>query len=714
MNKNDEAALQVHDRSAAKSRFLAAVHRYKSLLISKWWILLLGPVIGLTIAFVSSRVGPVSYVSYGRMIVSMKLNIPESSVYAEEMSSFLGTQQALMQSSAVINRAYNRVAAQFPNLIAQPVTLKVNVQPKTSIFVIQATGLDPQFTQRYLQAAMEEYINLKKVMRTQTSDTTVAGLTEEVLRLEKDLRACDEQLADFQSSNSVVLLQEQGNSAGGYLAALNQRMATMKSEYDLLQTLTLDQNLERQPQLSGSLPVSKDSGDVAVSNPQRTDQDYVKAKQDIRVLKSELTELGEVLKPKHPKMVALNEDIARRERLLGIYRQQSAEELESRKQSLALQIQSMAKDVKEWEVKNLEISRRSAEYQKIKSNSQRVQALYDRLLQTMQTLDVNKEISPESVTIMESASVAFADSVKSTRQIVVGGLAGLALSLLVLMIINRLDDRMSSFTELQMLFDEPVLGQIPREHPTRKGEIVGLIQPDDERHSFLEAYRNLRSSLLFMTESGNRPKTLLLTSSIPNDGKSMTSANLAIILASTGSRVLLVDADLRKGALHRHFGLDAKPGLTEVLAEGVPWEELVHTTKYVNLSFLPRGSVTNKSSEFFVAKITKQVLAEASAKYDFVVVDTAPVMAADDVTSLAPGMDAVLFVIRADHTSARVARASLDLLYHRQVRVLGFVFNSVSPTSTDYHYYYKYRDYYHTYPAAGTGQKQPGSERSHG
>ena len=714
MNPQDEAVLQAHDRSAAKSRFLATVHRYKALLISKWWILLLGPALGLTTMFVSARIGPVSYVSYGRMIVSMKLNIPESSVYAEEMSSFLGTQQALMQSSAVINRAYSRVAAQFPDLSPQAVTLKVNVQPKTSIFVIQATGLDPQYTQRYLQASMEEYINLKKVMRTQTSDTTVAGLTEEVLRLEKELRACDQQLADFQSSNSVVLLQEQGNSAGGYLAALNQRMATLKSEYDLLQTLTLDQNLERQPQLSGTLPQAKDSSDTAGSNTQHTDQDYVKAKQDIRVLKSELKELGEVLKPKHPKMIALNEDIARRERLLDIYRQQSAEELETRKQSLGLQIKSMEKDVKEWEVKNLEISRRSAEYQKIKSNSQRVQALYDRLLQTMQTLDVNKEISPESVTIMENASTAFADQIKSTKQIVVGGLAGLALSLLVLMILNRLDDRMSSFTELQMLFDEPVLGQIPKERPAHKGEIVGLIQPDDQRHSFLEAYRNLRSSLLFMTESGTRPKTILLTSSIPNDGKSMTSANLAITLASGGARVLLVDADLRRGALHRHFGLEAKPGLSEALAEGVPWEETVHVTRYVNLSFLPRGSATHKSSEFFVAPVTKQFLADAATKYDFVIVDTAPVMAADDVTSLAPSLDAVVFVIRADHTSARIARAALDLLYHRQVRVLGFVFNSVSPTSIDYHYYYKYRDYYNTYPAAGAGQKQPDNERSHG
>src|ERR1019366_10516582 len=86
----------------------------------------------------------------------------------------------------------------------------------------------------------------KKEMRMQTSDTTVAGLTEEVMRLEKDLRKAEEELADFQSTNSVVFFQEQGNYAGNYLAALNQRLAAQKSEYELLQMLTLDQNLTRQ------------------------------------------------------------------------------------------------------------------------------------------------------------------------------------------------------------------------------------------------------------------------------------------------------------------------------------------------------------------------------------------------------------------------------------------------------------------------------------
>jgi len=698
---------------ASKAHFRARLDRYKILLRRKWWVLLFGTTLGLAIQCLFLRFEPPAFVSVGRMIVSIKLAIPEGSVYTEELSNFLGTQAALMQSAVVINRAHARVVAQKANLAVKPVKLKVSVLPKTTIFVLQGTGDDPEYTQAFLQACMEEYISLKKEMRAQTSDTTVAGLTEEVLRLEKELRKSDEELVAFQSSNSVVVLQEQGNSAGNYLAALNQRLAALRSEHELLQMLTLDQNLERQQTVGGALPEASDSTDRPLANSgdrsdtqYRLETEYFRARQQILLLKADQQDLGQYLRPKHPKMIALSEEIARRERLLEIFRKQSAEQLESRKNSLALEIQNAERDVKEWEAKTLDISRRSAEYQRLRSNSQRIQALYDRLLATLQTLDVNKEISPESVTIMEKASAGYPDKPILVEKLLIGGFTGLGLSLLLLMLLDRLDDRMSSCTELQELFDETLLGQIPKEGSIIPAGQLNLIEPEDARHSFVEAYRNLRSSLLYMAEAGERPKILLVTSSVPDEGKSLTSANLAITMARAGARVLLVDADLRKGILHKRFSSPAEPGLSEALSQGSNWAEAVRATHVPNLFLLPRGATTHNSSEFFISPATDKFLKEASAMYDFVLLDTVPIMAADDVTSLAPRLDGVIFVIRAEYTSARIARAALELLYQRQVSVLGLVFNAVRPTSVDYYYYYKYADYYKVYPTAPAAERQ--------
>jgi Mrp family chromosome partitioning ATPase len=122
------------------------------------------------------------------------------------------------------------------------------------------------------------------------------------------------------------------------------------------------------------------------------------------------------------------------------------------------------------------------------------------------------------------------------------------------------------------------------------------------------------------------------------------------------------------------------------------------------LSVLPRGAATHRSSELFISPATDAFLNETSVSYDFVLLDTAPVMAADDVTSLAPHLDSVIFVIRAEHTSARVARAALELLYQRQANLLGVIFNAIRPSSVDY-YYYKYHDYYRPYPSAGAGAR---------
>src|ERR1043166_6362486 len=670
-----------HERDAWRGRFLSRLHRFNNLCAAKWRIPLITVTIGLALEGTLWRLEKPLFVSIGRMIMGIKIAVTEASVYSEELSNFLGTQQALMTSSTVQTRAHTRVAAAKPDLPDQRVSVKVQIIPKTTIFVLTATGEERDYTQAFLDALMQEFVNYKNEMRAKTSGQTLQGLTEEVIRIEKDLNSAESELAAFRSTNSVVLSQEQGNSAANYLAALNQKLASLRSEHELLQLLSLDQNLERRQQAGDSLtlPSAGDGNEKSGTGnaTDRTDTEYFKAKQQVLLLKAEQKELAQDLRPKHPKMIALSVDIARRERLLEIFRQQSADQLESKKSSLALQIQNLERDIKEWDAKTLEISRKMAEDQRLKGNVQRLQALYERLSGTMKTVETSAPINPESVTISEVASEAQLTKTPLSRKLLLGALGGIVAGFLILFVLDRLDDRMNSFSELQDLFDEPVLGQIPREKSGSESGGGLLVVAEDTRHAFVEAYRNLRSSLLYIAESGTRPRTVVVTSSVPGEGKSATSANLAITLANSGSRVLLVDGDLRKGVLHELFGIAPEPGFSEVLSPGPPGPQPIRSTKVANLWLLPRGQVTHRSSELFINASTGKFLQEIAIQYDYVLVDTAPVMAADDVTSLAPKLDGTIFVVRADYTSARLARAALDLLYQRQVKVIGLVFNAV-------------------------------------
>lgn len=703
---NDQPVISSEDRHIRTGKFFARVYRYRILLFKRWWLLVLclGLALGSETAYL--RYSPAVFVSVGQMIVSIKLNIQQGSLYTEELSNFLGTQAALMQGSEVQQRARDRVASENHSLTPKPVLLNVSILPKTTIFILRVTCENPDYAKAYLQACLEEYINLKKQMVARTSDTTIAGLTEQLLRLEPEMQKCDAEMQTFLSTNDVALM-EQVSGLGGYLTYIYQQLANAQSESDLLQTMTLDQNLlleqDRAPAMAGPTASGASSGILVNAGleaqsglfaPATIGTEYLSIKQQVLLLQADRNRYAEYLKPKHPQMVALDQEIEKLGRVLEIYKAQSIEQLEAKKSALALQITNLETQIKLRSKENLAISGKAAQYERLKAKAARVQALYDQLLATLQTLDVNKEISPESVTIYEPAGDGIPDKTQFKKGMLMAALLGLGLGMAILLLLDRVDDRMNSFTELEELFDEDVLGQIPRERKMGKTVIIPALQPDDQRHPFVEAYRNLRSSLLYMTHTDPRPRTLLITSSVPGDGKSMTATNLAITMAMGGSRVLLVDADLRKGNLHNRFNLQNDTGFTEVFLQSKGWRQAVMPTTFPTLWLLPRGGTTQRSSEFFIGPVMEKFLKESAQEYDYVLIDTAPVMAADDVTSLAPRIDGVIFVVRAEYTSSRVAHAALNMLYQRKADILGLVFNSVHVSTGDYYYYYRYQDYH--------------------
>lgn len=703
---NNQPGIVTEDRQVRTGKFFARLYRYRSLLVKRWWVLLLCVGLALGGAAAYLRYAPPVYISVGQMIVSIKLNLQQGATYTEELGNFLGTQVALMEGSEVTGRARDQVAGEHTNWVVKPVLLAVTTIPKTTIFTLRGSGENPDYTRAYVQACMEQYIILKKKMVAETSDTTTAGLTEQLLHLEPKIQKCDDDMQAYLSTNDAALMEEV-SGLGGYLTSLYQQLADAQAEADLLQTMTLDQSLlleQIQAPVTaaaaggvsgnGVLVSSSLSGPNGIGVSATIGSEYLGAKQQIQMLKADRDRYAEYLKPKHPQMVALDLEIEKLSRVLDIFRQQSVDQLEARKSALALQIKNLQSQVKERGRENLELSRKAAQYARLKARADRIQSLYDQLLATLQTLDVNKEISPESVTVYQAATDAVPDPALFQKTMILACVVGLGLGLVILFMLDRVDDRMNSFTELEEMFDEEVLGQIPRERKPRHGGIIPPLEAEDVRHPFLEAYRNLRSSLLYMTDVEPRPRTLLLTSSVPGDGKSLTSTNLAITLAMGGSRVLLVDADLRKGSLHTRLQVENHEGVTEFFLKGTDWRKLVKETTVKNLSLLPRGGTTQRSGEFFIGPVMERFLQESKQAYDYVLIDTAPVMAADDVTSLAPRVDGVIFVVRAEYTSARVAHAALNMLYQRKANVLGLVFNSVHVSTGDYYYYYRYQDYH--------------------
>ena len=681
--------------------FITRLHRYKSLFLRRWWIPVLTICLGLFVEAFLIYQTPPSYQSTSKMMLAGKLNIAQGAVYSEDSVNFYGTQVQLMQSAEVRHSAESVVRSAHPELQPVPVEIFVIQKPRTSIFDLSAIGSAPEYTQAYLNAVMQKYLDFKRGMREDRGHEITTGITEQLLQVEKDLRNGEDEMLEFQKQNNIGFIQEQGNSAAQYLVKLNQQYAQQKTEFDLLNLLDLDQNLDRaQSKNETSASQGSDNQGLPFSDV-GPEADYLKAKQQIQLLKAERETLAKDLRPNHPKIIKLNDEITKQDKLIGLFRADTLEKLKTRRESIGKQMENLQANIKEWEAKALDLSQRLAQFNRIKGKVDRLKTLYDRLTNNLKEIDVSQVVGGEDqVSIMEMASAPISVRPGLIKSLLIGFGIGALAGLAILILLDRIDDRMASFSEFQHHFSENILGQIPKEKTKGK---VDLLQPDDTRHVFAESYRNIRSSIFFMPYEGPRPKSFLITSAVPSEGKSTVSANLAITMALSGARTLLIDCDLRRGALREAFGISSKIGFSEVLKQEVNWEEVVVPTAYETLFVLPRGKTLSQPSEHLLRDSTEALLKEIYQQYDYVIIDSSPVLAADDTTSLAPKIDATIFVVRLSYTSARLTKKALELLYNRQVNVPGVILNFVDTSLPEY-YYYQYSEYYSTPTSVADGE----------
>ena len=683
----------------------ARVYRYSLLLRKYWWLPLMILSASLLVQGVRYFLSEPLYVSTGRMMVAPRIMTKESAVYTEELTNYFGTQVSLMQSEEIKRRAARSIEASHPDLKGFTAELGVQQEPKASIFILRVTSADPKYSQLFADACMSEFLEFKREMRGETSQKTVDAVAKQLTELEKAIADLDTKIFEFKQENNIIFLQEQGNYVGSYLVDLNKQLAELKKESQLLDLMNIDQTLERQAQGVEGTPTKDGSGSAAlIEGPQ---SEFIQTKRQLQRSKARLEQMSKYLRPKHPKILALKDDITRNERKLEIVRQQSQEAVLERRQAIQLQISNLEKIVAESETKALEVGRKMAEFEKMKTERDRQKQMYDSLLGTVQNVNVSQDVSQFDVNILEQATVAISIKPGFARSLLLGLGVGLILSGGLLFLLDRFNDRVATVVELTEHFTEPIYGQVPEEAPDADGRLP-LLNPQDTRHVYAESFRNIRSSLRFVGADGlKKSRIIIVTSPTPGDGKSTITANLALTLSfATTNKILLIDGDMRRGGLHRLFGLEGEPGLAEVLSGEAEWRKVVQPTRYKNLSFLSAGEPTSHPGELIFSAACETMMEELRQEYEVVIFDTAPVLAVDDTPSLAPKVDGTLVLYRAGRTSCRLMRNTLEALYSRNAKVLGIIFNGVDPKQPEYGYY-KYTEYYYSKTVS---RKKPAAE----
>ena len=313
------------------------------------------------------------------------------------------------------------------------------------------------------------------------------------------------------------------------------------------------------------------------------------------------------------------------------------------------------------------------------------------------------------VAVVDSASAAFQVTTGSQRYLMLGAILGLILGIGAAFFLEYLDRTVRTSADVEMLLSLPVLGIIPQLRPIGQGDPdertdLPLLVALDPLDPAAEAYRTLRMNLMFMSTKEKPIKTLLFTSSGPNEGKSTTSLNFAVMLAQQGERVLLVDADVRRPALHKAMDILREPGLTNLLVGDADMREAIRPNVLPNLDVLPSGPFPPNPSELLNSKRMQQLLKDFEGTYTNVILDSPPILAVTDSAILGAHTDGMVLVLRSGETEQRAAERAVDQVRRVGVRIFGAVLNEVASSTVEESYYMQY--YYNYHPQERTGWKK--------
>lgn len=317
------------------------------------------------------------------------------------------------------------------------------------------------------------------------------------------------------------------------------------------------------------------------------------------------------------------------------------------------------------------------------------QAVGDSLIKAVDQLERPKTggNSPVSISVTKPATAPSSPSAPNTRMnLIAGTLLGLAAGVGLVLLRTTLDNRIRSEADLRKITEAPLLGGISYDADAAARPLLTQVPPQSPR---AEAFRRLRTNLQF-TNVANRAKTVLVTSSLPGEGKSTTAANLAISLAETGQNVCLIDADLRRPMVGEYLGLEKGAGLTTALVGALDVDDLFQQWGDEGLYVLTSGGIPPNPSELLGSDAMKQLIERLERVFDAVVIDAPPLLPVTDASVLSQHVGGVVLVVGSQILKQQDLQKALDALQLVESNLLGVVMNRLparGPDSYSYGYY---------------------------
>lgn len=593
--------------------------------------------------------------------------------------------------------------------------LKIAPIESTQLIKVQFTTDSPQLSARLANAHARAYIRRGLELNSQASTDAERFLSGKLEELKKRVEQSEIALNNYRRDKGIIpglisingkhdVVLQQLNKLSGDLQTAHLKAITLGTEVELIKSGRAD-----------SLPGVLDN---KLIQGLKAELDQEQAKYDS--MSGEYT-------PDYPEMKDLSAKIDGTRAVLNRELAAAATGVNEQYQSALKRERMLSDDLDKEKSLVLGLNDAAIKYTMLARDAETNRELYDAVLKRIKNLTVVAGAQGSNVSVVDSAQPPYGpSSPRTVRDLIAAGALGLLFGLGGALFLERLDNTFKTPEDTERYLGVPYLGMVPdfssvasigygydkpaygngydkrpseggmedgnlKETSTTRGELVA----NYGTYSVLaESYRQIRTALL-LSRASSHPKVTMFTSALAHEGKTTVTINTAVVLAHTGSRVVVIDADMRRPRCHKVLGMSNRAGLTEALTGG-GGPELARPTPIENLFLMSSGRKPPNPSELLGSVRWRELLDELSAQFDYVVVDSSPVMMVSDPLIASRSVDGVVFVVAGGRTPRPQVAAALGRLEQINAKIFGVVLNAVKLHKSDYPQYYSnsYRSYY--------------------
>jgi len=572
--------------------------------------------------------------------------------------------------------------------------LTVTLVPETKIIEINYASPSAALSSEIANGYAHAFIEQNYATKYQSTMEAAEWLSTQLADLQLKVETSQAKLARYQKDNEIVGLDDKQNIITERLTELNKELAGAQAD-----RIQKEANYQLNLANAGKNDATNDTL-IEKLRGQEVD------------LQTQYAQLTSQFGPAFPKVVQLKNQLDQLHAELAKEQNVSIQRLNNEYLASLRREQMLEKSFEMQKQEANKLNSKAADYAILKREAESNRQLYDNLLQKLKEAGLSAGLRSGNIRIYDGARPAkFPSEPNIPRNLAIAFVVGLSLGVGLAFSLETMDNTVRNSEEVQSISALPVIGIVPmgklNRNNLRRGTSlksltqesngngsgqgpVEIISQSKPRSEIAETYRSLRTSIL-LSSAGHPPQVILVTSALPEEGKTTTSVNTAIVLAQRGAKVLLVDADLRRPSVHRAMGISSDFGLSGALAgSDASWEEAISASPTVpNLQVIPAGPIPPYPAELLGSSAMRDFLKQAREKFDHIIIDSTPVLSVTDAVVLSVEVDGVLVVIRSGQTTKRALRRIGEIFHQVHARVLGVVLNAVNLDEPDnYHYYY--------------------------